>query len=61
MMDDWGSDGGEEVPVSDQPCGHEGCKCTAREDGFCSDYCHKHGTHEGHKPHACGCGHPECG
>ena len=45
-------------------CGHEGCLCDAdkgeREDGFCSDYCARHGAHEGHKPHACGCGHAHC-
>ncbi len=42
-------------------CGHEGCRCAPREeDGFCSDYCAKHGTHEGHVAHDCGCGHSEC-
>jgi hypothetical protein len=41
-------------------CGHEGCNCAAREDGFCSDYCKEHGTKEGHEAHECGCGHPGC-
>ncbi len=41
-------------------CGHEGCNCEPREDGFCSDYCQKHGTHEGHQAHDCNCGHDGC-
>ena len=41
-------------------CGHEGCNCEAGENGFCSEYCQRHGTHEGHEAHACGCGHPGC-
>ena len=41
-------------------CGHEGCNCEAREDGYCSDYCVKHGTREGHQAHDCDCGHPGC-
>jgi hypothetical protein len=41
-------------------CGHEGCKCEAREDGFCSDYCAGHADHEGHEAHECGCGHNVC-
>lgn len=43
-----------------QQCGHEGCKCEAREDGYCSDYCQEHGSHEGHVAHACNCGHNNC-
>jgi hypothetical protein len=47
------------------PCGHEGCTCDAREDGYCSDYCAAQapdtaaaaGAHEGHQ---CHCGHMEC-
>jgi hypothetical protein len=41
-------------------CGHEGCTCEAREDGYCSDYCAKHGSHEGHVAHACHCEHAGC-
>ena len=41
-------------------CGHEGCHCEPREDGFCSDYCQKHGTREGHHAHDCDCGHAGC-
>ena len=41
-------------------CGHEGCPCEPREDGFCSDYCQKHGTREGHQAHECSCGHAGC-
>ncbi len=43
-----------------ETCGHEGCNCLPREDGYCSDYCAKHGGHEGHEAHECGCGHPQC-
>ncbi|MDQ3675514.1 MAG: hypothetical protein M3401_01720 [Actinomycetota bacterium] len=46
--------------MADKTCGHEGCKCAPREDGYCSDYCKTHGSHEGHEPHDCGCGHAEC-
>ena len=28
-----------------------------REDGYCSDYCAKHGSKPGHVAHDCGCGH----
>ena len=43
-------------------CGHEGCKCEARGDGFCSDYCANHAGQEGHEAHECGCGHDDvCG
>jgi hypothetical protein len=41
-------------------CGHEGCDCGAREDGFCSDYCQEHATKEGHQAHECSCGHDGC-
>ncbi len=41
-------------------CGHPGCKCEAREDGFCSDYCAEHAGQEGHEAHECGCGHTVC-
>jgi len=45
-------------------CGHQGCNCEARdiqgEDGYCSDYCQKHGTREGHQAHECNCGHSGC-
>lgn len=44
----------------EQMCGHEGCTCGARDDGYCSEYCARHGAHEGHVPHQCACGHPEC-
>jgi hypothetical protein len=46
--------------MAGETCGHEGCKCEAREDGFCSDYCAKHGTKEGHVAHECNCGHDVC-
>jgi hypothetical protein len=47
--------------MTDETCRHEGCKCAAREeDGYCSDYCAKHGSHEGHVAHECGCGHDNC-
>jgi hypothetical protein len=41
-------------------CVHETCTCAARDDGYCSDYCATHGSHEGHQPHKCDCGHPGC-
>lgn len=46
--------------MTDQTCGHEGCNCAAREDGFCSDYCAEHAGHEGHAAHDCQCGHQGC-
>lgn len=44
-------------------CKHEGCSCAIpkeRADGYCSDYCQKHGSKEGHQKHACTCGHATC-
>ncbi|MDQ3850741.1 MAG: hypothetical protein M3296_09045 [Actinomycetota bacterium] len=46
--------------MAEQMCGHEGCGCKARDDGYCSDYCARHGSKEGHQAHACDCGHAEC-
>jgi hypothetical protein len=46
--------------MAEQTCAHEGCRCAAREDGYCSDYCAKHGSQEGHVAHDCGCGHASC-
>jgi hypothetical protein len=46
--------------MADKTCAHEGCQCEAREDGYCSDYCARHGSHEGHEAHDCGCGHASC-
>jgi hypothetical protein len=46
--------------MADETCSHEGCTCKAREDGFCSDYCARHGSKEGHVAHECGCGHATC-
>ncbi|MEA2190077.1 MAG: hypothetical protein QOI73_198 [Solirubrobacteraceae bacterium] len=46
-----------------ESCGHEGCRCEAREDredGYCSDYCAEHGSKPGHVAHDCGCGHDCC-
>lgn len=43
-----------------ETCGHTGCKCEAREDGYCSDYCSEHGDHDGEAAHDCGCGHTVC-
>jgi hypothetical protein len=43
-----------------QTCGHEGCKCEAREDGYCSDYCAEHASKPGHVAHECNCGHNVC-
>lgn len=46
--------------MAEQVCGHEGCTCGAREDGYCSDYCAgRDGTPESHA-NDCGCGHSEC-
>jgi hypothetical protein len=47
-------------------CKHEGCNCdvpkerAATGEGYCSDYCKKHGEKHDHVAHACGCGHPSC-
>lgn len=47
--------------MAEKTCGHEGCTCVVAEgEEFCSEYCQRHGTHEGHKAHACGCGHDGC-
>jgi hypothetical protein len=49
--------------MADDTCGHDGCTCEAREDGFCSDYCAAHPDHEGHEghdAHECQCGHTVC-
>jgi hypothetical protein len=46
--------------MADNTCVHEGCTCEAREDGYCSDYCAGHGSHEGHVAHECRCGHAGC-
>ena len=49
-----------------ETCGHEGCTCEARADGYCSDYCAQHaqGEHSevsGHEEnHECHCGHATC-
>jgi hypothetical protein len=49
------------------PCGHEGCTCEAREDGYCSDYCATQAadaagaaTAAEHEGHECHCGHVAC-
>jgi hypothetical protein len=48
--------------MTEKTCAADGCTCTtAREDGYCSDYCANHEAHEGHEAHACHCGHPGCG
>jgi hypothetical protein len=41
-------------------CRHQGCTCTARRDGFCSDYCAgpDSGTGDAYGP--CACGHDVC-
>jgi hypothetical protein len=42
-------------------CGHRGCRCDAREDGFCSDHCATQATARVSAEHRCECGHDECG
>jgi hypothetical protein len=37
-------------------CKHDGCKCQAQADGFCSDSC-RQGKMDGQH---CGCGHADC-
>lgn len=41
-------------------CGHRGCRCDAREDGFCSDACAARASEPGSEAHDCPCGHDEC-
>jgi hypothetical protein len=41
-------------------CGHEGCNCAAVDGDYCSEYCQRHATREGHRAHECNCGHPDC-
>jgi hypothetical protein len=40
-------------------CAHRGCRCDAREDGFCSDHCAAHAG-SGGSEQACECGHADC-
>jgi hypothetical protein len=50
--------------MSNESCKHEGCNCkvpAGRTDGYCDDYCKKHGEKPGHAKHDCSCGHPDCG
>ncbi len=48
--------------MADKTCGHDSCNCKVGEnETYCSEYCERHGSHEGHQPHECGCGHPGCG
>jgi len=47
--------------MADAKCPHEGCTCTVPEgETYCSEYCQRHATHEGHIAHECGCGHGDC-
>ncbi len=41
-------------------CRHRGCRCDARDDGFCSDHCAQHAAEAVSEGHACDCGHAEC-
>ena len=41
-------------------CGHRGCRCDARDDGFCSDHCAAHAGERVDGAHACECGHDHC-
>jgi hypothetical protein len=44
--------------MAGEMCRHPGCTCTARRDGFCSDYCAGVGAGDEHQP--CACGHDAC-
>ena len=47
--------------MTEKTCAHEGCTCTtAREDGYCSDYCATQESPAGDAAHACQCGHAGC-
>jgi hypothetical protein len=53
---------GREQHMTEKTCAGDGCTCTtAREDGYCSDYCATHESHAGHEAHPCQCGHAGCG
>jgi hypothetical protein len=41
-------------------CAHRGCRCDAREDGFCSDHCAGHSAEPTTTAHPCECGHDDC-
>ncbi len=41
-------------------CAHRGCRCDARDDGFCSDHCAGHATERVSAQAPCGCGHDDC-
>lgn len=46
-----------------ETCGHEGCTCEARADGYCSDYCAQHpGAQDSEVAgdQECHCGHTTC-
>jgi hypothetical protein len=47
--------------MTEKTCAADGCTCTtAREDGYCSDYCANHELREGDEANACQCGHAGC-
>jgi hypothetical protein len=48
--------------MTEEICKHEGCTCTAGENGYCSEYCANHAGQDSDDsaPHECGCGHAVC-
>jgi len=53
------SDNGE-VRMAQELCRHQGCTCTARPDGFCSEYCAGSDAGVGDEGGPCACGHDTC-
>ena len=43
-----------------ETCAHRGCRCDARDDGFCSDHCATHAAERASADHPCECGHDDC-
>ena len=44
--------------MAQEMCRHQGCTCSAKSDGYCSEYCAGHGA--GGEDEPCACGHDTC-
>jgi hypothetical protein len=50
----------EVVRMAQQMCRHQGCTCSAKGDGYCSEYCAGHVAGDDDEGHPCACGHDDC-
>ena len=44
--------------MAQEMCRHQGCTCSARSDGYCSEYCAN--PEPGGEDEPCACGHDAC-